>query len=889
MVLLALATSQPPGARAQDRQTPGELATAIRRAEHSGTTFQAVTLFSAAPGRSQSALDNETLLVPQAEAIAHLYASRSEAVSLTLQTAAGQTYTLQLLASQPTAPTFRTGTLNAAGRHPDGATDDGLHYQGALAGDPHSLATLSVFASGEVMILFANGEGNFVLGRLDDGSGRYTLYNDQAFRNRPAMHCGVIDPPPTKASGLGGMAKTTAVVQCQKVRLYWECAYKVFQSKGSLAATRNYMTGLFNQVQAMYRNDRIAVELASLYVWTAPDDYTATSSGPVLDKFRNYWNGLSDGFDGDLAMYLSRDNGGNGGGNGGLAYLNVLCSRSFAYGYSDIYGTYQNIPTFSWDVEVITHELGHNLGSNHTHWCGWNTGAGGTCGAIDNCAAVEATSNCSSCSSTFQNSAPTTAWKGTVKSYCHLVNRGISLANGFGPLPAAAIQAEVATSACLSPVLTPVLTPSPICNGSGAVTLTWAANNFGTAPYTYLWNNGSTAQSLSSLSQPGTYTVTIKDSNNCTGSFSAAVGTSASPGDASTVAVMPVCCENTALTVPLRTTPPAGLSTCETIYWLRSPQPLSSVAVAKAYFDTTAASNIIPPSNPTGLAAGALLQVTPPAACTAPLTYYYTPVVASPPRTADSITYSTNASAMQPIYEGMTLVGGLLSLPDQQNQLSGCNPQTDTPQVQQLVLTVSNYTGRAGYLRISIQNAAGMVVYQAFGVAGNGSYVIPAAAIRGALLQDLTIMAVDYNCTSANNNFTCVSSSLALSAVRRVVYAARTARFGQGCRIGTPARIDFAPTACTRLAVGTDVTMNAGMTLAPNPATDEVRLEIPAGGASALQVTDAAGRLLLREPLAGLSGPQRHRFSVRGWPRGMYFVSVATPGHPMQRLKLIVE
>ena len=42
------------------------------------------------------------------------------------------------------------------------------------------------------------------------------------------------------------------------------------------------------------------------------------------------------------------------------------------------------VPTYSWNVMVITHEMGHLMGSNHTHACVWN----GNNTAIDGCAAT---------------------------------------------------------------------------------------------------------------------------------------------------------------------------------------------------------------------------------------------------------------------------------------------------------------------------------------------------------------------------------------------------------------------------------------------------------------------------------------------------------------------
>lgn len=58
-----------------------------------------------------------------------------------------------------------------------------------------------------------------------------------------------------------------------------------------------------------------------------------------------------------------------------------------------------------------------------------------------------------------------------------------------------------------------------LCNGginNGAIDVTVKG---GTAPYTYLWNNSSTSQDISSLST-GTYSLTVKDAKNCTSSIS---------------------------------------------------------------------------------------------------------------------------------------------------------------------------------------------------------------------------------------------------------------------------------------------------------------------------------------------------------------------------------
>src|SRR5690606_19866260 len=97
--------------------------------------------------------------------------------------------------------------------------------------------------------------------------------------------------------------------------------------------------------------------------------------------------------------------------------------------------SFQNYPTYNWTVLVLTHELGHNIGSPHTHSCSWPGGA------IDDCYEVEG--GCS------PGPDPGPAG-GTIMSYCHLSgNPGINFANGFGTLPGNRIRNRVTNANCL--------------------------------------------------------------------------------------------------------------------------------------------------------------------------------------------------------------------------------------------------------------------------------------------------------------------------------------------------------------------------------------------------------------------------------------------------------
>lgn len=66
---------------------------------------------------------------------------------------------------------------------------------------------------------------------------------------------------------------------------------------------------------------------------------------------------------------------------GGVAYLNALCG-DVRYGVSASQsGNPSTLPKSSFTLIVVAHEIGHNLGSHHTHNCVWN----GNNTRIDNC------------------------------------------------------------------------------------------------------------------------------------------------------------------------------------------------------------------------------------------------------------------------------------------------------------------------------------------------------------------------------------------------------------------------------------------------------------------------------------------------------------------------
>lgn len=506
------------------------LSSEIETAKRYNVAFTPTELFSITTGNTHDVLADETLLNLNKAQAAALYEHRAQAIALSVSDKNGKEYVLEMLQFNPLAANAKMRYTDKSGSY-EFAYDKGLHYQGALKGDEHSLATMSIFANGKVMILFANADGNFVIGELEGQPGSYIFYNDADFLDKPDMPCA------TTSEGISidvnePADKTTAkTYECKKISVYFEVDYQFYQANNnSISNTQTFITGMFAQIQTLYRNEQIAIELKSMNIWTTDDGYPDANSHSALSAFRSYWGSQPQKFDADIAVLIAKDNGGNG----GVAYLGGMCTSSNPYAYGDISGTYMTVPSYSWDVSMTTHEIGHLIGSPHTHWCGWNTGIGGSCGAIDDCYNNDRGSGCNTCSSTFSNSAPNSSWQGTIMSYCHLQSRGVSLANGFGPIPGDYIRDRVNTRPCLKSIISAQLTATPVCNDYGQIkldfdTATIGTRNFGTPIYNYQWSAGNVTTKDITVVKAGDYNVTVTDGNGCSETFTVNVPQDSSP------------------------------------------------------------------------------------------------------------------------------------------------------------------------------------------------------------------------------------------------------------------------------------------------------------------------------------------------------------------------
>ncbi|MBS1517067.1 MAG: T9SS type A sorting domain-containing protein [Bacteroidetes bacterium] len=385
---------------------------------------------------------------------------KKENIEFRIPVSGNNFFTLELTRSYPVTDDFKLIEKNSSGDRVV-SYSQGLHYNGIIKGNDRSLASVSIFEN-SVIGIFSDENANYVLGSIlnRDGSNSddYIFYNDADMIVKNKFKCGVdgyeekfIRPINSNLNSANN--NQTDDPNRLPVKVYFEADFKMYQDNGNNSTNvGNFITAMFNNVKTIYQNEQIPFVVSSIGVWTANDPYSSLNdSYLVLLKFGG---NTQDEFQGNIAHFLTTRNAGLG----GIAWIRVMCTNfnaqdsSGRFAFSNIENSYQGYPTFSWTVQVITHEMGHSLGSRHTHSCVWPVN-GGLNRAIDSC--YNAEGNC------FTQTRPRI---GTIMSYCHLwpVNQGggINLALGFGQLPGDTIRLRYAQATCLTQELNSSERPS---------------------------------------------------------------------------------------------------------------------------------------------------------------------------------------------------------------------------------------------------------------------------------------------------------------------------------------------------------------------------------------------------------------------------------------------
>lgn len=356
--------------------------------------------------------------------------------------------TLDLDKTEIFAPDF---TINTSAEYDKLVYDPGVYYTGTVRGENKSFVSISIVGSEISGVISTEKLGNLNMGK--SAPGEYIVYV-QSSKDSVKFDCNTESVPTDSTferlkSEMIQKMKTEVLTQAVVtpcLSIDYELTYEVFTHfENSATASINWATSMFAGVHALFLKENINVMIASFYVHQTEDGYS-DNTGEALKQFRTKRYG-DPAFKGNFHQLIR---GMTGGSLSGIAYVGATCIPQYAFSVAEPLFNFnptinaEGLPSFGWSIEVLTHELGHNMGSPHTQSCTWPGGA------IDGCVAQEGT--CAKGPLPPPNG-------GTIMSYCHLTSIGINFALGFGPLPGAKIREFSAMTCYMSAC---IITPTPV-------------------------------------------------------------------------------------------------------------------------------------------------------------------------------------------------------------------------------------------------------------------------------------------------------------------------------------------------------------------------------------------------------------------------------------------
>ncbi len=287
-------------------------------------------------------------------------------------------------------------------------------WRGTISDDPDSLAFLSVRRD-RVNGIVSTGDGQrYVISSQDAGVDGTLLSSAFELSSAPPLApvnpwtCGTVakdvaSAPPTNPVVLGG----TSYVAFVAVDGDWQFR-NLFPNVEGAAAYALEIMGVIDTIY--YRDAQIRVCVPYLRIWnTSSDPYSGADLPTNLDRMRDYWEDNMGHVERDVAMMFSaRDFGGGRAGD-----IGAVCDSDAYAVNGGLAGTFPRPPQDgdddNWDIVVTPHELGHLLGSPHTHCYD---------PPIDTCAGED-----------FDCENPRACQQGTLMSYCHTCPGGIGNMN----------------------------------------------------------------------------------------------------------------------------------------------------------------------------------------------------------------------------------------------------------------------------------------------------------------------------------------------------------------------------------------------------------------------------------------------------------------------------
>ena len=374
------------------------------------------------------ALHNSTLFKVDNNLLQNFYSDRKNEVTLIIPYGKNRAFELTIEEKQVFADSYTLSEKNGIEITDIEQFNIGRYFFGKVKGNEESQVSLSIYNDRIAGIIRYN-DKTYNIGKYYK-SNYHIIYEVNDLEEDLSFNCETINVESNLDNDIG----KSNITCTEALNLYFECDYDMYLNFNSnMTSVQNYIGDMFNEISTLYANENIPILISQIVVWTSNDPYTDNSSG--LFDFKDELE--ITGYNGDLGLLLTNDPGNNG----GIAYVNQLSSL-FPFAYADIINSSNPYPTYSWDVQVTAHEIGHILGSRHTHECVWGPNGNQQ---IDDCGSV-AVGYGGSCYNSSTPIIPSAG--GTIMSYCHTQSVGINFIEGFGAEPGALIRQRYSDCKC---------------------------------------------------------------------------------------------------------------------------------------------------------------------------------------------------------------------------------------------------------------------------------------------------------------------------------------------------------------------------------------------------------------------------------------------------------